>query len=118
MHFLIIDDSNVTQLMVQEILKENGHTFDKALNGEEALKKLEDKVFDLILLDWNMPVMDGPTFLEEYKGKKKGAIPVMMMTTENSPEKIIKAMNLGAKEYVMKPFTAEILLSKLEIVFM
>jgi two-component system, chemotaxis family, chemotaxis protein CheY len=67
---------------------------------------------DLILLDWEMPVMTGPETLQALRALKN-VIPVVMMTTKNAPEDIMKALSLGASEYVMKPFTEDILFEKI-----
>ena len=97
------------------MLPDEGYTTLDALNGQEAvdLLKSREKV-DVVLLDWNMPVMDGPTFLEAVRDEKLTDAPILMMTTENKIEKITKAISLGASEYIMKPFTEDILVSKID----
>lgn len=101
--------------MVGEMVSPKGHQFEHALDGKEALDLLEkDSKFDIILLDWNMPNLDGVGFLEEALEKKLHLCPIIMMTTENSPEKIMKAIGLGASEYIMKPFTPDILFGKID----
>ncbi len=109
MKVLIIDDSKMIKLLVKDFLIQLGHEVFDAENGDDGLKKVEAHSPDLILLDYNMPVMDGPTFLKTYKGKLNGAIPVIMMTTESSMEKISEVINLGASEYIMKPFDIKVL---------
>ena len=97
------------------MLPDEGYTTLDALNGQEAVDLLKsgEKV-DVVLLDWNMPVMDGPTFLEAVRDEKLTDAPILMMTTENKIEKITKAISLGASEYIMKPFTEDILVSKID----
>lgn len=117
MRVMIIDDSKVILSMVEGMLKEQGHSALKALNGREAIDlfKAGEKV-DIILLDWNMPVVNGPEFLEAVRNEKLTDAPILMMTSENKMEYITKAISLGAKEYIMKPFTEDILFSKIDMV--
>jgi DNA-binding response OmpR family regulator len=68
---------------------------------------------DLVLLDWEMPVMNGPETLVEICRRHPG-LPIVMMTSRNAPEEIFKMMTSGASEYIMKPFTADILAEKVE----
>ena len=115
MRVLVVDDSEHILAMVREMLPDEGYTTLDALNGQEAVDLLKsgEKV-DVVLLDWNMPVMDGPTFLEAVRDEKLTDAPILMMTTENKIEKITKAISLGASEYIMKPFTEDILVSKID----
>lgn len=116
MKVLIVDDSKPILSMVSQMLESLGHQACTALNGQDAfdLLKVQSDV-DLILLDWNMPVMTGLEFLEKNKAEAVFNIPIFMMTTEKSPEKIQKALENGASDYIMKPFTPEILESKIEL---
>jgi two-component system chemotaxis response regulator CheY len=116
MKVLIVDDSKAIFMMVSEMLKEAGHESVWAEDGQKACEFLSHDKCDLILLDWNMPVMNGPEFLEENKKKALTTSPIVMMTTENKPDNIKKALSLGASEYIMKPFTSDILLNKIELV--
>jgi two-component system, chemotaxis family, chemotaxis protein CheY len=117
MKILIVDDSRAINAMVSEMLQNAGHDSSWAENGADAVSKIKDEGnFDLILLDWNMPVMSGPEFLQENQKNKFTDTPVVMMTTENKPSYIKEALSLGAVEYVMKPFTSDILLNKIDIV--
>lgn len=120
MNILIVDDSKAIFSMVSKMLEGGGHTSLWAEDGAKAveiLKKGEHKI-DVILLDWNMPNMTGPEFLEFNLKEKVTSAPVVMMTTENSPEFIKKALDLNAAEYIMKPFTADILFNKLSLIEM
>lgn len=111
---LIVDDSKPIFLMVKEMLDSQGCECTWASHGREACEKLKENDFDFVLLDWNMPEMNGPEFLKENKKKNLTIAPVLMMTTENSPDYIREALELGAAEYIMKPFSKDILISKLE----
>ena len=117
MKVLIVDDSKVIHMAVGEMLVKEGHSFCSAYDGLEAIdliKKSGD--VDLILLDWNMPNMNGAEFLEASNKDNFTDAIIVMMTTENKMEKITKALSLGAEEYIMKPFNDEILNSKIKIV--
>lgn len=101
MKILIVEDSSVIIKLVSGMLTEMGHKVEVAKNGREGIDTLEKgNTFDLTLLDWNMPVLDGEGFLVEADKKKLPAGNIVMMTTENSPQKILRAVSLGAKEYI------------------
>lgn len=118
MKVLIVDDSKPIFMMVSQMLGELGHEGLWAENGEDAVEKIKEHGADieLVLLDWNMPVMDGLEFLKKNSEEKFCSAPVVMMTTENKPEKIQEALKNGAMDYIMKPFTADILENKIEMV--
>lgn len=117
MKVLIVDDSKHVHSIVKGMLESINYTALSAFDGSDAVKQLQDGLkVDLILLDWNMPELNGPGFLQAYSEQKLSDAPVVMMTTENSIEKITEAMTLGAQEYIMKPFTDDILLSKIQFV--
>ena len=112
---LIVDDSRVIRKVAQRILQSLGFLTREAENGLEALNACRVMMPDAILLDWNMPVMDGITFLETLRAHKDGLKPkVLFCTTENEVPQIARAMQSGADEYIMKPFDREILASKFE----
>lgn len=118
MKVLTVDDALTVRTMVRNILEENGHQVEEAENGVVAINLLEkDKDYDLILLDWEMPEMDGLTFLTKIK--KENVAPntkVVMLTSLNKMANILKAMDAGADEYIMKPFTPEIVLEKINAI--
>jgi len=117
MKVLLVDDSNSIAMVVGGMLKEIGHEVIRAVHGKEAIDQINSHSdIDLILLDWNMPEMDGLEFLKYNHEKKIFTNPIVMMTTENKPEKIMMALEYGAVEYIMKPFTQDILVSKIETV--
>jgi two-component system chemotaxis response regulator CheY len=114
---LIVDDSKPIYLMVKEMLDGEVKASEWAKNGQVALDKIAENDYDVILLDWNMPVVSGPEFLEINRAENRTSTPVVMMTTENGPDYIKKALELGAAEYIMKPFSKDILISKIEFIF-
>lgn len=114
---MIVDDSLVMRKLIVKSLKQSGIDVDpvEASNGKEALKKLDPKTVQLIISDWNMPLMDGLTFAKTLKGAKdKKHIPIIMVTTEGSMAKFEEALNCGVDDYITKPFTPEKLRKKLE----
>jgi len=112
--FLIVDDSKTVHAFLQEVFKKvKGVEWVDAFNGDEALAKLStDKNFDLIFLDWEMPVKTGPETIQAIRAGNI-TIPVLMMTSRNKPEDIEQMLVAGASEYLMKPFTADILIEKI-----
>ena len=114
MRVLIVDDSNSIAMIVTQMLEEAGHTSIRAKDGKHAVEIVEsDKEIDVILLDWNMPNMTGLEFLQWNFDNNIDDCPIVIMTTENKPENIRQALQLGASEYIMKPFTQDILISKI-----
>ena len=117
MRALIVDDSKTMRRIVGKVVKENGFdTVLEAENGQEALVRLRDCVdapFALALVDWNMPVMDGLSFVLAARAEGFSELPIIMITTEGSMEYVTRAIEAGANEYLMKPFTKESLRDKL-----
>ncbi len=112
---LVVDDSGVVRKIARRILEELSFDVSEASDGKEALARCGETMPDAILLDWNMPVMDGPEFLRELRGSAGGAAPkVIFCTTENDMDHIARAIQDGGDEYIMKPFDADILKGKLE----
>lgn len=115
MRFLVVDDSAVIRKVARRILE--GMRFDtsEAVDGQSALKSCGEAMPDAILLDWNMPVMDGFEFLRHLRDLPEGGRPkVLFCTTEHDVAQIARAMRAGADEYIMKPFDQHIMRSKLE----
>lgn len=112
---LIVDDTkSVHNFIKNMLLKVKNIEVTDCYNGEEALQLLtKNSSFDLILLDWEMPKKNGPDTLKEIV-KSGITIPVLMMTTKNSAEDILSMLESGASEYMMKPFTIDILIEKME----
>jgi two-component system chemotaxis response regulator CheY len=111
---LVVDDSRVVRKVARRILEARGYAVTEAEDGQKALEACRTKMPDCVLLDWNMPVMDGIAFLRALR-REFGADdpPVLFCTTENDMSHIEMAMEAGAQEYIMKPFDAEILVGKL-----
>jgi len=111
MKVLVVDDSAVMRKIVVKALNEGGHTeIEEAGNGQEALSKAEG--VDIVFTDWNMPVMDGLTFVQELR--KTSKVPVVMVTTEGGQKEVLEAMKNGVNDYIVKPFKPNVLLSKVE----
>jgi two-component system chemotaxis response regulator CheY len=110
---LVVDDSRVVRKVARRILESNGFVVIEAADGQIALDACREQLPDCVLLDWNMPVMDGITFLHALR-KEFGPDnpPVLFCTTENDMTHIEAALSAGAQEYIMKPFDEEILTGK------
>ena len=114
---LIVDDSKVIRKVARHILETLEFQVEEAGDGREALDRCEAKMPDVVLLDWNMPVMSGMEFLRALRGSDRSDQPkVVFCTTENDIAHIRAAIAAGADEYVMKPFDRDTLHSKLQIV--
>jgi two-component system chemotaxis response regulator CheY len=114
---LIVDDSRVIRKVSRHILEGMGFAVDEAADGQEALARCDEAMPDVILLDWNMPVMSGLEFIRLLRQRDQGDAPkVVFCTTENDIAHIRAAIDAGADEYVMKPFDRETLQIKLQLV--
>jgi two-component system, chemotaxis family, chemotaxis protein CheY len=116
---LVVDDSKTIRIILGRILKELGYEVCEAGNGKEALKVMETEkaAVNLVLADWNMPEMNGLELLKQLRQDPNlAALKVIMVTTETELDHIVSALRAGANEYVMKPFTKDILREKLELV--
>ena len=110
---LVVDDSHVVRLVARRMIAEFGFACSEAEDGRQALDACRVAMPDCILLDWNMPVMNGIEFLAALRGLAGGSGPkVIFCTTENDLAHISQALAAGADEYIMKPFDAEILAGK------
>jgi two-component system chemotaxis response regulator CheY len=117
MKALIIDDSRAMRMLVKRIVAGHGFETIEAGNGQEALDHLSaGERPDICLIDWNMPVMDGLTFVNSVRAiPDYRNITLMMVTTESERTQIVRALAAGAHEYLIKPFTEDALISKLEL---
>ncbi len=116
---LVVDDSKVIRKVARHILETLDFTVSEACDGREALQSCLASAPDVILLDWNMPVMSGMDFLRALRESDLPQRPkVVFCTTENGMAYIRAAIEAGADEYVMKPFDRDTLESKLQIVGM
>ena len=116
-HCLIVDDSRVIRKVSRHIVESFEFEVSEAENGRDALAKCEESMPDLILLDWNMPVMNGIEFISALRRRDGGDRPkVVFCTTENDVAHIREAIEAGADEYVMKPFDHDTLQMKLQLI--
>jgi len=118
MRALIVDDSRFVRGFLRGMLEEKGIECGEAGDGQAGLDQLHAQQqagapFDLALVDWNMPVMDGLEMLKRLRADGFGAMKVMMVTTEAENDFIVRALDAGADEYLMKPFDDEALCEKL-----
>ncbi len=113
---LIIDDSKSVHAFVKMCFGDTHHIVD-VYDGQEALPLFGPgtEPFDLVLMDWEMPILNGPETMAAL-ATLSNKTPVIMMTSRNSFEDISLMLNLGAQEYIIKPFTKDILLSKIALV--
>ena len=117
MKALVIDDSRVMRRIVAGILRDAGYETVEAEDGQQALDRLEEHP-DVVLccIDWNMPVMTGFEFVVEVRAQERWRdVTLMMVTTEGEQDQIVRALAAGAHEYVIKPFTPEVILDKLDL---
>jgi two-component system chemotaxis response regulator CheY len=117
MRVLVVDDSRAMRMILKTILVEMGHEVTEAGNGQEGLDRLKsDGPFSFALVDWNMPVLNGYEFVRAARADAaNAAMKLVMVTTEVETSQVTKALEAGANEYVMKPFTRDILREKLEM---
>jgi two-component system chemotaxis response regulator CheY len=112
---LVVDDSSVIRKVARRILEGLDFQISEAENGEEAIEACRGRIPDAILLDWNMPKMDGYEFLRALRRLPGGDKPkVVFCTTENDVAHIARALHAGANEYIMKPFDKDIVEAKFQ----
>jgi two-component system, chemotaxis family, chemotaxis protein CheY len=112
-HVLIVDDSPVIRKVARRIFEKMSFEVDEATDGQAALETCGGAMPDLILLDWNMPVLDGFGFLRELRKMPQGAQPIVMLcTTENDVAHLARARHAGANTFLMKPFDQGVLQAK------
>jgi two-component system chemotaxis response regulator CheY len=118
MRVMVVDDSRQIRNHVSRTLQEFGHSPSVAEDGQVCLDLLAQSLVEVVLLDWNMPVLDGLETLKAIKGNPAyESVKVLMMTTENKQDKIDLALSCGADEYMMKPLTKDVLQEKLDSLF-
>ncbi len=115
MKALIVDDSRAMRMIIGRTLKSLGFEITEAGNGQEALDAIAASgPFELALVDWNMPVMNGLEFVQNARANPAHQeMRIMMVTTETEDTQISRALAAGASEYLMKPFAAEAIAEKL-----
>ena len=117
MKALVVDDSRAMRLMLSRMLQELGFEVSRAGHGREALDHLQaHEDTDLALVDWNMPEMNGIELVEAVRSDARFAnLRMMMVTTETEMSQMARALGAGANEYVMKPFTRDVIADKLRL---
>lgn len=118
MRALVVDDSRPIRRIETEILRDLGFETADACNGKEAIELLQSSApTDLVLVDWNMPEMNGLEFIKAVRSEKRySGMSILMVTTETEPEQMLRALTAGADEYLMKPFQKESLVDKLRLI--
>lgn len=114
MKVLIVDDSAVMRKVVMDALMKSDITnVGQAPDGAEAVKAVMEDTYDLVLMDWNMPKMSGIEAVREIRGKGF-SVPIIMVTTESEKARVLEALKAGANNYIVKPFTPEIIATKIK----
>jgi two-component system chemotaxis response regulator CheY len=119
MKIMVVDDMSTMRRIVKNLLKQLGFAnVEEAENGQEALTKLRADRYGFVVSDWNMPVMSGIELLRAIRADEAlKSIPVLMVTAEAQKDNIIEAVQAGVSNYVVKPFTAEVLQEKMNKIF-
>jgi two-component system chemotaxis response regulator CheY len=116
MRAIVVDDSKAMRTIIGRIVKQLGFEVAEASHGQEAIERLNESQADLALVDWNMPGMNGFELVKSIRtDPRHDAMRIMMVTTEAVMDNVASALAAGANEYVMKPFTPEVLKEKLAI---
>ena len=118
MRALIIDDSRAMRRILRGIVEPMGFEVSEAGNGKQGLEQLNQlQDVELVLVDWNMPEMNGLEFVQAVRSDdSRRDLKLVMVTTETEPAKMARAMMAGVDEFVMKPFTQDILVDKLRLI--
>ena len=115
---MVIDDSRAMRMILRRLMNQAGFTVVEAGDGVEALTALNacEDTPDVALVDWNMPNMNGLEFVKAVRAERRWShMTLMMVTTESERSQIVKALAAGAHEYVIKPFTADSITEKLDL---
>jgi len=109
MKILLVDDSRTMRNIQKSVIAQLGqHQVEEACDGQDAMSKVGAFKPDLMLVDWNMPNMDGLTFVKKFREQNK-TTPIIMVTTEAEKARVIEAIKAGVNNYVVKPFTPDVL---------
>lgn len=119
MKIMVVDDFSTMRRIVKNILKQLGYeNIEEAEDGVQALSKLKTGGFGFMVSDWNMPNMEGIELLKRVRADPAlKDLPVLMVTAEAEKEKVVEAIKAGVNNYVVKPFTAEVLKEKMDKIF-
>jgi two-component system chemotaxis response regulator CheY len=114
---LVVEDSTTIRMILRKFLGKLGFDVVEAGNGREGLDRLREMArADVVLVDWNMPEMNGVDFVRAVRADHKyDVLPLVMVTTNTELENVAEALSAGANEYVMKPFTLDMIREKLEL---
>lgn len=115
---MVVDDSRTIRIILTKMLSELGFEVCPAVGGKEALEVVEREngSFSAIMADWNMPEMNGLELVKQLRSDPRlSAVPIMMITTETETRQVMAALEAGANEYVMKPFSRDIIADKLRL---
>lgn len=118
MKILVCEDDIMTQKAIEHKLNAENFEVEKASDGKEALKILEDKEIDLLITDLHMPKLDGLELINYLRNEKKKNIPIIMLTRVGVEETVLKAFELGADDYITKPFSPNELILRVKKVLM
>ena len=114
-HCLVVDDSSVIRKVARRILEDLDFNVSEAADGKQALDMCRQTMPDVVLLDWNMPVVAGVEFLSDLRGGPKGKGPIVVFcASEHDVAQIARAMRAGADGYILKPFNRDIVEAKLQ----
>lgn len=114
MRIMLIDDSRTMRTIQRNILTQLGYKeIEEACDGQDALSKVDAFNPDIILVDWNMPNVDGISFVKQYRARGRKT-PIVMVTTEAEKARVIEAIKAGVNNYVVKPFTPESLSARIQ----
>jgi len=116
-HALVVDDSQTIRLILRKYLGKIGFDVVEAADGVEGIARLREmSQTDLVLVDWNMPNMSGVDFVRTVRAiRQYDSLPLVMVTTNTELDQIASALEAGANEYIMKPFTQDVIRGKLEL---
>ncbi len=114
---LIIDDTPTLRKLLRFFLKKKGYSVKEANNGKVGLDVIDKELFDLIILDMNMPVMNGLEVLEKLKGKEGFSVPILILSSNKEEESKAAGIKFGASYYMTKPFNPEEVVARIEDIF-
>ncbi len=119
MNILVVDDMSTMRRIIRNALKQLGFlNVEEAEDGQDAFDKVRKKPVDLVITDWNMPNMDGLGLLRSIREDPNlGKTPVLMVTAQAEQKYVLEAIRAGATNYIVKPFTAETLKTKIDKIF-
>lgn len=113
---LIVEDEEDFTFLLKDVLTGAGHEAEAAKDGREALEKIEAFRPEVVLLDWNMPVMDGEEFCRRLRTLPQGKVPVILLTVKKDEASELEALHFGADDFLPKPFQPEELLARVRAV--